>query len=386
MCRKKSTNQLFRRVRILMRIKKLGIVLLLIVFAATMVVGCGDKKAPEGSEEQTGEKFKVGFVYIGTPGDAGWTFTHDQGRQQMLEEIPEVETVALEAVPEGADAERSIEQLAQEGCNVIVANSFGYGDAMIEVAKKHPEIVFLHCSGLSTAENVSTFFGRIYQSRYLSGMVAGAMTESNKIGYAAAFPIPEVIRGINAFTLGVQAVNPDASVKVVWTNDWLDPTLEKQAAQSLINAGCDVLAQHADTPAVQQAAEEAGIYSIGYNSDMRSFAPNANLTGPVWNWGPYYIRAIKGAMDGTWKSESYWGGLEDGIVDLAPISDKVPADIVEKVEAKKQEMKESTWDVFAGPIYDQAGTLKVEEGQQMSDEDKLSLDWFVKGIDGSPKS
>ena len=368
------------------RIKKLGIVLILMVFAATMVVGCGDKKAPEGSEEQTGEKFKVGFVYIGTPGDAGWTFTHDQGRQQMLKELPEVETVALEAVPEGADAERSIEQLAQEGCNVIVANSFGYGDAMIEVAKKHPEIVFLHCSGLSTAENVSTFFGRIYQSRYLSGMVAGAMTESNKIGYAAAFPIPEVIRGINAFTLGVQAVNPDASVKVVWTNDWLDHTLEKQAAQSLINAGCDVLAQHADTPAVQQAAEEAGIYSIGYNSDMRSFAPNANLTGPVWTWGPYYVRAIKGAMDGTWKSESYWGGLEDGIVDLAPISDKVPADIVEKVEAKKQEMKESTWDVFAGPIYDQEGTLKVEEGQQMSDEDKLSLDWFVKGIDGSPKS
>lgn len=368
------------------RIKKLGIVLLLMVFAATMVVGCGDKKAPEGSDEQTGEKFKVGFVYIGTPGDAGWTFTHDQGRQQMLKEIPEVETVALEAVPEGADAERSIEQLAQEGCNVIVANSFGYGDAMIEVAKKHPDIVFLHCSGLSTAENVSTFFGRIYQSRYLSGMVAGAMTESNKIGYAAAFPIPEVIRGINAFTLGVQAVNPDASVKVVWTNDWLDPTLEKQAAQSLINAGCDVLAQHADTPAVQQAAEEAGIYSIGYNSDMRSFAPNANLTGPVWNWGPYYVRAIKGAMDGTWESESYWGGLEDGIVDLAPISDKVPADIVEQVEAKKQEMKENTWDVFNGPIYDQAGTLKVEEGQQMSDEDKLSLDWFVKGIDGSPNS
>lgn len=386
MSKKKQKLIEIRRGWILKKFKKFGILLLVIMFAVTMVVGCGGQKASDDSDKQTAEKFKVGFIYIGTPGDAGWTFAHDQGRKYLEEQIPEVETVALESVPEGADSERSIEQLAQEGCNVIIANSFGYGDAMLEVAKKYPDIVFLHCSGLSTADNVSTFFGRIYQARYLSGMVAGAMTKNNNIGYAAAYPIPEVIRGINAFTLGVQAVNPDATVKVVWSNTWVDPTLEKQAAQSLINAGCDVLAQHADTPAVQQAAEEAGIYSVGYNSDMRSFAPNANLTGPIWNWGPYYVRAIKGAMDGTWKSESYWGGLEDGIVDLAPISDKVPADIVAKVEAKKNEMIAKTWDVFTGPIYDQDGTLKVQEGQQMTDDEKLSLDWFVKGVEGSPKS
>lgn len=368
-----------------MKFKKLGVLLLLFMFAATMVIGCGGSdQAKDGQEpDKAPEQFKVGFIYIGTPGDAGWTFAHDQGRKYLEEQIEGVTTVTLENVPEGADAERSIEKLAQEGCNVIIANSFGYGDPMIEVAKRYPDITFLHCSGLNTADNVSTFFGRIYQARYLSGMVAGAMTKNGKIGYAAAFPIPEVIRGINAFTLGVQAVNPNATVKVVWSNTWVDPTLEKQAAQSLIDAGCDVLAQHADTPAVQQAAQEAGIYSIGYNSDMRKFAPDANLTGPVWNWGPYYVRAISGIMDGTWKSESYWGGLEDGIVDLAPIADKVPQDVKDKIAAKKQEMIQGEWDVFTGPIKAQDGTEKVAADQRMTDEQMLSLDWFVAGVDGT---
>ena len=184
-------------------------------------------------------------------------------------------------------------------------------------------------------KNVSTYFGRIYQARYLSGMVAGAMTKNNSLGYVAAYRIPEVVRGINAYTLGAQAVNPNVKVKVVWTKTWFDPTKEKEAAKSLLETGCDVIAQHQDTPSAQQAAEEAGKYSIGYNSDMSKFAPNANLTSPVWNWGPYYVKTVKAVMDGTWKSEAYWGGLEDGIVDLAPISDKVPADI-KQVEAKRK--------------------------------------------------
>lgn len=366
------------------RFKKAIILLVTLIFTASMVVGCGNPAAQK--EEESAEKFKVGFIYIGAPGDAGWTFSHDQGRKYLVEQIPEVETVYLEYVPEGADAERSIEQLAQEGCKIIVANSFGYGDAMLEVAKRHSDIVFLHCSGLESAANVGTFFGRIYQARYLSGMIAGAMTKNNTIGYAAAFPIPEVIRGINAFTLGAQSINPDVKVKVVWSLTWVDAVQEKAAADRLIEAGCDLLAQHADTPAVQQAAEAAGIYSVGYNSDMRGFAPNANLTSPVWNWGPYYVKAVRAVMDGDWKSEEYWGGLEDGIVDLGPVSDQVPAEILAQVAAQKQAMINKEWDVFTGPITDQDGTVRVKEGQKLTDEEMLALDWFVAGVEGSPKS
>jgi basic membrane protein A len=365
--------------------RKWGILLMVLVFAVTMAMGCGQSEdnGSQAPDQAQSEEFKVGFIYIGAPGDAGWTFAHDEGRKYLEEQIPGIKTVTLENVSEGADAERYMEQLVQEGCNVVIANSFGYGDPMMEVAKRYPDVTFLHCSGLNTAENLSTYFGRIYQARYLSGMVAGAMTQNNKIGYAAAYPIPEVIRGINAFTLGVQAVNPDAVVKVVWSNTWVDPTLEKQAAQSLIDAGCDVLAQHADTPAVQQAAQDAGILSVGYNSDMRKFAPDANLTSPIWNWGPYYVRAISGIMDGTWKTEAYWGGMVDGIVDLAPISEKVPAEIVDQVEAKKQEIIQGEWDVFFGPVKAQDGTVKVPEGQAMTDEEMLSMDWFVYGVEGT---
>lgn len=368
-----------------MKMRKLGMLALVFVFLTVFVAGCGGQANEDGKDAggANDEKIKVGFIYIGAPGDAGWTFSHDQGRKYLEEQIPEVETVFLEYVPEGSDAERSIEQLAQEGCKIIVANSFGYGDPILEVAKRYPDITFLHCSGLTEADNVSTYFGRMYQARYLSGMIAGAMTKNNTIGYAAAYPIPEVIRGINAFTLGAKAVNPDVKVKVVWSMTWVDATKEKEAAKSLIEDGCDLLAQHADTPAVQQAAEEAGILSIGYNSDMKSFAPKAHLTSPVWNWGPYYVRAVKGVMDGTWKSEKYWGGLEDGIIGLAPISDKVSEEIKKAVNEKQEEIKSGKWDVFTGPIYAQDGTLKVPEGKKLTDEEMLSMNWFVSGVEGT---
>ena len=241
----------------------------------------------------------------------------------------------------------------------------------------------MHAAGLETADNLGTYFGRIYQARYLSGMVAGAMTENNQLGYVAAFPIPEVVRGINAFTLGVLAVNPEATVKVVWTNTWFDPTKEKEAAKSLLETGCDVIAQHQDTAEPQVAAEEAGKYSIGYNNYMKEFAPNANLTSPIWNWGPFYVDTIKSVMDGSWTSEAYWGGLDEGIVDLAPISDKVPAEVVEQVEAKKQAMTDKEWDVFMGPIKAQDGSEKVAQGQVLTDAEMLSMDWFVAGVLGN---
>jgi len=370
-----------------MNLKKIGVLMLMAMLLSVFVVGCGgqDEPEPEQQSAEQSETVKVGWVYIGVPGDGGWTYAHNQGRLFMEEQLPNVESIVLENVPEGADAERSFEQLAQEGCKVIFGNSFGYGDAMLAVAAKYPDIKFMHATGLNTADNMSTYFGRIYQARYLSGMVAGAMTESNTLGYVAAFPIPEVVRGINAFTLGAQAVNPDASVKVVWTHTWFDPTVEKQAAEALLAEGCDVIAQHQDTPQPQKAAEEAGKYCVGYNTDMHKDAPEGNLTSPIWNWGPYYVETVQAAIDGTWSSEEYWGGIDEDIVDLAPISDKVPAEVVEQVEVKKEAMKAGEWDVFTGPIMAQDGSEKVADGQVLTDGEMLSMDWFVAGVEGSIK-
>jgi basic membrane protein A len=231
---------------------------------------------------------------------------------------------------------------------------------------------------------MGTYFGKIYQARYLSGIAAGMKTETNKIGYVAAFPIPEVIRGINAFTLGVRSVNPDATVSVVWTNTWYDPGTEKQAALGLLDMGADVIAQHQDTPGPMQAAEERGAWGISYNSDMTRFAPNAIMTGPVWNWGPYYVKTVKAVMDGTWTSSQYWGPMSDGIVDLAPYNEKVMTpEMIEAVEAAKAKVLAGELDIFTGPIKDQSGQVKVPEGTSMTDEEKLGFNWFVEGVIGT---
>lgn len=356
------------------KLKKVMVVLLAVAMVASLA-GCGGGDAAE-------EKVKVGFIYIGPPGDAGWTYAHDEGRKFLESEMPNVEVVFVESVPESSDSERVMTELAEQDCDIIFATSFGYMDFMLNVAEKYPDKVFYHCSGYKTADNMSNYFGRIYQARYLTGLVAGAMTQNGQIGYVGAHPIPEVVRGINAFTLGVREANPSAVVKVVWTNTWYDPAKEKDAAQGLLDAGVDVIAQHQDTPGPQQAAEEAGKYAIGYNTDMRSFAPKANLTSAVWDWGPYYVEAVKAVVDGTYTSGSYWGGLEDGIVDIAPLSDEVPAEVADMVEAKKQEMINGEWDVFWGPIKDQSGTVVVPEGSKMEDGELLSFDWFVEGVEG----
>jgi len=230
---------------------------------------------------------------------------------------------------------------------------------------------------------MGTYFGRMYQPRYLSGIVAGMKTESNTIGYVAAFPIPEVIRGINAFTLGVRSVNPDAKVKVVWTSTWYDPAAEKEAAKSLLEQGADVIAQHQDTPLPMQAAEEVGKFGIGYNSDMTEFAPKAVMTSPVWNWGPYYVDTVKAVLGGTWKSEQYWGPMADGIVELGPYGPMVTDEMKAAVDAKKAEIISGSWDVFTGPIKDNSGKERVAAGELMSDQDMLSFDWFVEGVEGT---
>ncbi|MDK2985590.1 MAG: basic rane protein, partial [Clostridia bacterium] len=234
------------------------------------------------------------------------------------------------------------------------------------------------------AENVGTYFGRMYQPRYLTGLIAGMKTESNLIGYVAAHPIPEVIRGINAFTLGVRAANPEAEVKIVWTNTWYDPAAEKEAALSLLDAGADVIAQHQDTPGPQQAAQERGAFGIGYNTDMRDFAPEANMTSPVWNWGPYYVEVVEAVKNGTWKSEQYWGSIADGVVGVGAYNeDLVPEEAKKLVEEKLAIMKSGELEVFAGPIKDQEGNVKVKEGESLSDEEMLGMDWFVEGVKGN---
>ena len=335
-----------------------------------------------------GRPLKVAFVYIGPTADLGWTYAHDQGRLALVEAHPEVETVYIENVDENsADGERVIRQFAEQGQDLIIATSFGYGPAVISVAQQYPETQFIHISGYQTAENVSTGFGKIEEPRYVSGFVAGRMSPTGKLGYVAAFPIPEVLRGINAFTLGVRSANPEATVQVVWTNTWYDPQVERAAAEALLDGGADVIAQHQDTPAPQQAAEAAGLYSVGYNVDMSSQAPAAVLTSAVWNWGTYYISAVEQIQAGTWSTNQYWGSWQEGVVDLAPIADFVPAEVRTEAEALADEFRSGAMGnatIFSGPLLDQDGAERVADGVSMTDDEILNMEWFVEGVLGSP--
>ncbi|HBF38105.1 MAG TPA: BMP family ABC transporter substrate-binding protein [Firmicutes bacterium] len=328
-------------------------------------------------------KFKVAFMYVGPVGDAGWTFSHDLGRKYLAKTLPNVETTFVESVPEGADAERVLADLAEKGNKVIFATSYGYMDPVIKVAARYPNVVFMHCSGYKTAKNAGTYMDRDYEGRYLGGVAAAKYIKSNLVGYVAAYPTPEVVRCINAFTLGAQSINPQVKVKVVWTNTWYDPAAEKAAAMSLINAGAGFITMNQDTPAATQAAEEKGLYAVSNDSDMRAFAPKAIITGQVGNWGPYYVKLVKSVMNKTWKSSQYWGGLKDGMVGLSPYGSMVTPDVKNLVEKKKAALMKDDWAVFAGPIKDQSGNIKVKAGQKMTDQEMASFNWFVQGIEGT---
>jgi len=370
--------------------KKSIIVLMIFVLVVGMLAGCSTSEAPveEATEETTEEVTKtedltVGFVYVGPIGDGGWTYAHDQGRLELIDALG-VNTIYVESVPDSdASIESEIRNMVDQGAEVIFATSFGYMDHVEKLSKEYPEVTFFHCSGYKQTENMANYFGRMYQPRYLSGVVAGMKTEANKIGYVAAFPIPEVIRGINAFTLGVKSVNPDAEVEVVWTSTWYNPATEKEAAVSLLDGGADVITQHQDTVGPQQAAEESGAYSIGYNTDMREMAPKAYMTAPVWNWGPYYIEQVQNVIDGEFEAHAYWGGLEDEIVALDDLTDLAPEGAKEAVESAKESMINETFHVFDGPIKDQSGEVKVEAGETLTDEEMLNMMWFVDGVIGN---
>ncbi|SME90252.1 BMP family ABC transporter substrate-binding protein [Desulfovibrio gilichinskyi] len=329
------------------------------------------------------KKVKVGFVYISPVADAGYSYAQDQGRL-AIDKLPYVETSFVESVPEGTDSERVVLNFARKGYDVIFGTSFGYMDPMVKVSKKFPKVAFMHCSGFKTTPNMSNYFGRMYQARYLTGIVAAMMTKSNIIGYVAAFPIPEVIRGINAFTLGARSVNPEATVRVVWTKTWYDPALEKDAAISLLDMGADIITQHQDSPGPQEAAQERGKYSIGYNSDMSKLAPKSHLTAAIWNWTPLFTQVVEQVRDGKWKGgESMWWGMDKGVVDIAPFSSLVPKNVQDKVNAVKAEIVADKLIVFAGPIKDQSGKVVVPAGQTIDDSKLLGMTWFVEGVVGN---
>ncbi len=342
-----------------------------------------EEAAAPAEEPAAEEPLEVGFVYVSPVGDAGYSYAHDLGRQ-AVEALDFANTSYVESVAEGADAERVIRNMARKGFDVVFTTSFGYMDPTLKVAQEFPDTAFLHCSGFKSADNMSNYFGRIYQARYLTGLVAGSMTKTGQIGYVAAMQIPEVIRGINAFTLGVRQVNPEAQVRVVWTNTWYDPALEKDAAVGLLDAGCDVIAQHQDSPGPQEAAQERGVYSVGYNSNMAPFAPDAHLTSAMWNWAPYYEQVVTAVKDGTWKGgESLWMGMDQGIVDIAPFGPMVPDEVKAMVEEAKAKIVAGQDTVFMGPIKNQAGEVVVPEGEIPSDGDLLGMSWFVEGVVGT---
>lgn len=327
------------------------------------------------------EDAKVGFVYVGPIGDHGWSYRHDIGRQAIEAELGDkASTSYVESVPEGADAERVIRQMAQTGHNLIFTTSFGYMNPTEKVAKQFPNVKFEHATGYKRADNLSTYAARFYEGRYVAGVIAGKMTKSNIVGYVGSFPIPEVVRGINSFMMGAWSVNPDVQVKIVWANTWYDPGKEGDAAKALIDQGADIMVQHTDSPAPLQVAENRGVLGFGQASDMIKFAPKAQLTAIVDNWDSYYVARAKAVVDGTWESIDTWGGINTGMVEMAPYTN-MPDDVKALAEETAAKISSGEFHPFTGPIYDQAGELRIKEGEVADDGMLLGMDWYIKGID-----
>ncbi|WP_299439501.1 BMP family ABC transporter substrate-binding protein [uncultured Rhodospira sp.] len=329
------------------------------------------------------DPLKVGFIYVGPVGDYGWSYQHDQGRLAVEEEFGDaVETTFVESVPEGADAERVLTQLAAGGHGLIFTTSFGFMNPTLKVARRFPDVKFEHCTGYKRADNVSTYAARFYEGRYVIGVIAGLMTKSNVIGYIGAVPIPEVVRGINAFTQGLRSVNPEATVKVIWVNAWYDPAKEREVAETLVAQGADILSQHTDSPAPIQVAAEKGIHAFGQATDMRQFGPEAHLTAIEDDWRDYYIQRTRAVLDGTWESTDTWGGLASGMVRITDYNDALPERVVAAAETSRAAIEAGTFHPLSGPLRNQAGEVVIPEGEAPTDEALLSMDWFVEGVQG----
>lgn len=366
------------------------------VACATALVGCGKKEEPApapaaaapasapASAPAKPEPLKIGFAYVGPVGDGGWTFAHDNGRKAIEKEFGDkIVTSFVENVPESADAERVIRDMAGQGNKLIFGTTFGYMEPMLKVAADLKDVKFEHATGYKQAENMRTYDSRTYEGAYMAGVIAGKMTKSNTLGVVASTPIPEVIRNINSFTLGAQSSNPKVKTKVVWVNGWFDPPKETEAATSLINGGADVLFQNTDSPAVLKTAEAKGKRAFGWDSDMTAYGPKAHLASAVINWGPYYIQATKEALEGNWKGGgAVWWGVKEGAIDIVSIAEDVPAETKAKVDEVKKGLADGSFVIWKGPITDNTGKVQIAKDAAADDKFLSGLNFYVKGVEG----
>ncbi|MET0287735.1 MAG: BMP family ABC transporter substrate-binding protein [Polyangiales bacterium] len=337
--------------------------------------------ASASDAKKTGGPLKVGFIYPGPVSDVGWTHQHELARQNVQKQFGDkIETVFVEGVPEGADAERVIRQLASDGCKLIFTTSFGYQEPTFKVAKDFPDVTFEHATGYKMAKNIGIYQVRFYEGAYLQGIIAGKTTKTNQLGFVGSHPIPEVLRNINAFTHGARSVNPDVQLKVIWVNSWYDPGRERAAAETLTNQGADVMYQNTDSPAVMQVAEAKGLHAFGQDSDMSKYGPHAQLTANTLNWGVYYAHKIEQVLRGTWKSEDTKWGMKEDIVQLAPLNESIPPDVVALVQEKKAAIIAGTLQPFGGPVKDQGGAVKVAAGEPLPEQELWSMKWLVDGV------
>jgi basic membrane protein A len=361
--------------------------------AALALAGCGKKDEPAPAPAPApaasapapakAEPLKIAFAYVGPVGDGGWSFAHDNGRKAVEKEFGDkVVTKFVESVPESADAERVIRDLAGEGNKLIFGTTFGYMESMLKVAADNKGIKFEHATGYKTAENMRTYDSRTYEGAYMAGVIAGKMTKSNTLGVVGSVPIPEVVRNINSFTLGAQSSNPKIKTKVVWVNEWFNPGKETEAATSLINGGADVLFQNTDSPAVLKTAQEKGKRAFGWDSDMTAYGPKAHLGSAVINWGPYYIKATRDALEGKWTTGQSWWGVKEGAIDMVSIAEDVPAETKKRIDEIKAGLKDGSFAIWKGPIMDNTG--KELLGKDVLADDKFlgGLKTYVKGVEG----
>ncbi|PXW94524.1 nucleoside-binding protein [Sphaerotilus hippei] len=356
--------------------------------AAVVAAACGSGLAQgtAPAPRAPAEALKVAFVYVSPVGTAGWTYQHDLGRLAMERHLgAAVRTTRVENVAEGPDSERVMRDLAAQGHRLIFATSFGYLEPALKVAAEFPQVAFEHMGGYRTAANLNTYNARFYEGRYLAGLVAGRMSKTGTAGYVAGFPIPEVVQGINAFTLGMRAANPKATVKVVWLNTWFDPAREREAAQSLLNDGVDTLTHHSGSTAIPVLAEEnaaRGVMLLGYQSDMRHIAPQAQLTSVTHDWGAHYTAVARAVIAGTWKPQPFWGGVRERIIHLAPFSERVPVPVRQQVAEIERALAAGRLHPFTGPLVDQAGSVRLARGA-MPDAELAKMDYFVQGVVGT---
>ncbi|ROZ76127.1 BMP family ABC transporter substrate-binding protein [Ramlibacter sp. WS9] len=365
--------------------------------AAAALAGCSKTEAPKPAAPAAApvasapapapkpDPLKIAFAYVGPVGDGGWTFAHDNGRKAVEKEFGDkVVTSYVEKVPESADAERVIRDMVGQGNKLIFGTTFGYMEPMLKVAADSKDVKFEHATGYKNAENLRAYDSRTYEGAYMAGVIAGKMTKTNTLGVVASIPIPEVVRNINSFTLGAQSVNPKVKTKVVWVNEWFNPPKETEAATSLINGGADVLMQNTDSSAVLQTAEKMGKRAFGWDSDMTSYGPKAHLGSAIINWAPYYVSAVREALDGKWKTSptKIWWGVKEGSIDMVSVAADVPDDTKKKIDEIKAGLKDGSFSIWKGPIANSAGKEMLAKDKVADDEFLGGINWYVKGVEG----